>query len=369
MPQRAPLIFLAVAIAALIPLLVWIAWPFLTSFLLAAILAIVMYPVQEWLGRRTRRRGLATLATTLIAVFVLGAILTVIELTAAYKSLSQSSLEKGGWAALITDTSDHVIDAVADRIHVDKNAVRNEIIARIKTVSGYLLGHLDNALGGVTTVVITAFLFTVFLYFLLRYGKGWVAEVASLTPLDPRSADNIVEAMHGSIVANVNGVFAAAIGQGLLLILGFWITGLRAPLLWGMIGGVASIIPVIGAPIVWLPVAIAYLVTGAWWKAIFLGAWGSLVVGSVDNVMRPIVAGAREKQHPVVIALAAIGGTYAFGPLGILLGPLSVSLFAALVNEIQPLVAAARGVAAAENATQAAVPTTGNDAATQNAKP
>jgi predicted PurR-regulated permease PerM len=77
---------------------------------------------------------------------------------------------------------------------------------------------------------------------------------------------------------------------------------------------------------------------GSYWKAVLLGFWGALVVGSVDNVLRPFVVGARDKQHPMLIALAAIGGTYAFGVLGILLGPLVVSLVAALLKEIQELI-------------------------------
>jgi predicted PurR-regulated permease PerM len=108
--------------------------------------------------------------------------------------------------------------------------------------------------------------------------------------------------------------------------------------LWGALGGLASIIPVVGAPLVWVPVAIAFLLMESYWKALFLVLWGSVVVGSVDNVLRPLVVGAREKQHPMLIALAAIGGTYAFGPLGILLGPLVVSLVAALLKEIQKLI-------------------------------
>ncbi len=374
MPRRAPLIFLSVAIAALIPLLLSIAWPFLTSFLLASILAIVLYPVKEWLSRRIHRPGLATFATTFAAVSLLAAMLTLAgftlshELTAAYRSLNESSIESGGWVALITDTSDRVVDAVATRIPVDKQAIRTEILTRLKAASGYLLGHVDNALGGLTTAIVTIFMVTVFLYFLLRHGKDWVAELVSLMPLDNRAGNHLVESVRDSVIANVNGVFAAAVGQGLLLMIGFWITGLRSPVLWGGLGGVASIIPVIGAPLVWVPIAIAYLVTGAYWKAIFLGLWGSLLVGSVDNVLRPLVAGARDKQHPVVIALAAIGGTYAFGALGILLGPLTVSLFGALLEELQPLVASARA-GAGDSSTQAAVPNTGNDAAIQNARP
>jgi predicted PurR-regulated permease PerM len=81
---------------------------------------------------------------------------------------------------------------------------------------------------------------------------------------------------------------------------------------------------------------------GAYWKALLLILWGALFVGSVDNVLRPFVVRAHSKQHPMLIGLAAIGGTYAFGPLGILLGPLLISLVAAILNEIQKLVAASR---------------------------
>jgi len=108
-------------------------------------------------------------------------------------------------------------------------------------------------------------------------------------------------------------------------------------MLWGVIAGLASIIPVVGSPLVWVPVVIAFVLMGSYWKALLLGLWGALVVGSVDNVLRPLVVGARDKQHPMLIAMAAIGGTYAFGILGILLGPLVLSLVAALLKEIQEL--------------------------------
>jgi predicted PurR-regulated permease PerM len=90
---------------------------------------------------------------------------------------------------------------------------------------------------------------------------------------------------------------------------------------------------------VWLPIVLAYALLWNYWLALGLGLWGALIVGSVDDVLRPFVVGAREKQHPVLIALAAVGGTYAFGALGFLLGPLVLSLVVALVKEIQALVA------------------------------
>jgi predicted PurR-regulated permease PerM len=344
MPQRGSLIFLAVVLTALLPFLLQVAWPFLTSFILASVLAIVMNPVKEWLSVRTHRPGLATFLTTFATVFVVGIVFAFAgftitrELTAAYDALSRRSLQEGGWPALVTHTSDLVVDALATRLPVNKEAIRTELIDRMKVASGYLLNNVGAAVGGVTTILITGLLVTVFLYFLLKYGKDWIGRLAVLTPLDPRTTASILRTVNDSVVANVNGMFAAAVGQGLLLSLGFWFVGVRSPVLWGAVGGLASIIPVVGAPLVWVPVAIAFLLQGSYWKALILGLWGSLVVGSVDNVLRPFVVGAREKQHPVLIALAAIGGTYAFGPLGILLGPLVVSLVAALLKEIQKLV-------------------------------
>ena len=344
MQQRGPLIFLAVVLTALLPFLLQVAWPFLTSFILATVIAIVINPVKEWLSLRIHRPGLATLLTTFATVFVVGIIFAFAgftitrELAAAYDALSRRSLEEGGWPTLVTHTADRVVDALATRLPVNKEAIRTELIDRMKDASGYLLNNIGAAVGGLTTIVITGLLVTVFLYFLLRYGKDWLGRLAVLTPLDPRTTASILRTVNDSVVANVSGVFAAAVGQGVLLSLGFWLVGVRSPVLWGAVGGLASIIPVVGAPLVWVPVAIAFLLMGSYWKALLLGLWGSLVVGSVDNVLRPFVVGAREKQHPMLIALAAIGGTYAFGPLGILLGPLVVSLVAALLKEIQNLV-------------------------------
>lgn len=143
----------------------------------------------------------------------------------------------------------------------------------MKAASGYLLGNIDVAVGGVTTVVVTILLVTIFLYFLLRYGGNWVDRLAVLTPLNPRTTASILRTVHDSVVANVYGVFAAAAAQGLLLILGFWVVGLRSPVLWGTLGGLASIIPLVGAPLVWAPVVIAFLLMGSYWKALLLGIW------------------------------------------------------------------------------------------------
>jgi predicted PurR-regulated permease PerM len=183
MPQRGPLIFLAVVLAALLPFLLQIAWPFLTAFILASILAIVMNPVKNWVSLRIRRPGLATFLTTFATMFLLGIILAFAgfaltqELKTAYDALSRRSLEEGGWPALVARTADRVVEALATRLPVNETAIRAELLDRMKFITGYLLNHVGAAVGGVTSILITGVLVAIFSTACLAMAKtglnGW----------------------------------------------------------------------------------------------------------------------------------------------------------------------------------------------------
>ncbi|MBK9170827.1 MAG: AI-2E family transporter [Bryobacterales bacterium] len=343
MAARTPLIFLAILLSLLLPNLLRIAWPFLTPLILASILAIVVNPANQWMIRRIHRPGFATFVTTILATLLVGTIVAVAgfaltrELTAVYHELSQHSLAEGGWPALVAHTVDKVVATMAILLPLDNEAIRKELLDGMGAATGYVLNNLSAAAGGLTSALITGLLTTIFLYFVLRHGSDWIERLVVLIPLDTRTSTSLVRTMYDSVIANVNAVIAVMVGQGLLLGLGFWVAGVRSPALWGTIGGLASIVPVVGSPLVWVPVVVGFVFKGSYWTALFLGLWCALIVGSADNVIRAAVVGARDKQHPVVIALAAIGGVYAFGVMGILLGPLVVSLAAALLKEIREL--------------------------------
>ena len=344
MRKKNALIFLSIVLAILLPLLLQVAWAFITPFVLASTLAIMMHPAEEWLRARLHRPGVSAFLLTCATVLLLGAFITFVgfsltqELTNAYNNLSRRSLEEGGWPSLAARTTEHVVDAVATRLPIDKEAIRTELLDRMKGATEYLLSNVGVAVGGVTIALLNGLLGTIFLYFLLRYGSDWIARLAALTPLDSRTNERLLRTVRDSVRANLSGMFAVIVAQGLLLSFGFWFIGVHSPVLWGMIGGLASIVPVVGAFLIWAPVVIAYVLGGAYGQALFLVIWGSLIVGSADNVLRPWIVGKRNEIHPMLIALAAIGGTYAFGALGILLGPLLVSFAAVLIQEIQPLI-------------------------------
>jgi predicted PurR-regulated permease PerM len=341
-PQRQR-ILLWLLLAALVPVLLRIAWPFATPFVLALMLATVMHSANSRLSRRLGRPGLASLLTALGTVFVLGvavwfACVTLVKETAtAYNALNQRSLEEGGWPELITHTTDRIVDAISTRLPVPKGTIREQLLAGLKLGAGYLVVMTRTVLESMTSLLVTCVVATIFLYYLLRYGDEWLRRSALLIPLSPHIIDNLLHTAHQSVIANVNGVLGVALAQGLFLSLGFWIVGFRSPLLWGLFGAIASIVPFVGAALVWVPAVIGLLLMGSYWKALVLGLWGGLLVGSLDNILRPLIVGAREKQHPVLIGFAMLGGTYALGPLGLLLGPLVISLTGAVLQEIHGL--------------------------------
>jgi predicted PurR-regulated permease PerM len=342
MSKRGQGTLLGVLLAALVLSLLKIAWPFVSSLVLAAMVAIMMHPANKRLSRRLRRPGLASLLTTTATVVVLGAPLVLACVTvvksakAAYKT-AQHSLDESANAGTITSTTDRIVDAISTRLPVPKETIRNELNAGMKTGAQNLVNVARGLITGTTSIVVTAVFAAIFLFYLLRYGEGWVVHAAELMPFGHDTSARLFRTAHHSIIANIHGVFGVALAQGFFLGLGFWLVGIDFPFRWGVFGAIASIVPFVGATLIWVPAVIVLVFTGAYWKALVLGLWGGLVVGSLDNIIRPWIVGSRENQNPVLVGFAMLGGTYAFGPLGLLFGPLVVSLTGAVISELRGL--------------------------------
>jgi predicted PurR-regulated permease PerM len=120
--------------------------------------------------------------------------------------------------------------------------------------------------------------------------------------------------------------------QGVLGGLMFWWLGLPAPLLWGVAMFLLSLVPVLGAPVVWIPAALFLGLTGSGWKALILAAWGTLVIGSIDNLLYPVLVGVRVRMHTLLVFFSVVGGLMLFGAAGLVLGPVAVVVTQALIE-------------------------------------
>jgi predicted PurR-regulated permease PerM len=341
MSQRRQRIILGLLLTVLALLLVGIAWPFVSALVLASMLAVVLHPANSRLSRRLRRPGLSSLLVTLATLVIVGTTVAFVCVTAvrstrnAYKAIHQHSLGQDAGPPTLIRITDEIVDALATRLPMEKEVIRARVITAIENGARYLLSKMQGAIESITSILVTSVLAIIFVYYFLRYGEQWLTHLTSLVPLTPDITANLLRTAHHSIVANVNGLLVVGLAQGLFLSMGFRFVGIGSPLQWGVFGAIASLVPFAGITLIWAPAVLSLVLAGSYGKALVLGLWCGLVVASLDNILRPLVVGAREKQNPVLVGFAMLGGTYAIGPLGLLFGPLVVSLTGAVLEEIR----------------------------------
>jgi predicted PurR-regulated permease PerM len=170
------------------------------------------------------------------------------------------------------------------------------------------------------------------LFFFMRDKGGILRAMRRLVPLSPKETDEIFTRIHDTISATLTGHVLVRLIQGALGGLMFWFLGLPGALLWGTVMAIVSIVPVLGAFLVWVPAAIYLALTGALLKALILTVWGALVIGSIDNILFPLLVGNKIRMHTLPIFFSILGGLIFFGAVGIVLGPTTLAVTMALLE-------------------------------------
>jgi predicted PurR-regulated permease PerM len=195
----------------------------------------------------------------------------------------------------------------------------------MSNVASWLATSSASLLRGSMLELLTILLTFYLLFYFLRDRNailGWLREISPLTEAE---MNRLFQRIVDTVQATLYGTVAVAIVQGALGGLMFWLLGLPAPVLWGIIMGLLAIVPVLGAFVIWVPAAIYLALDGNWGKALILVGWGGVIVGGIDNLLYPILVGNRLRLHTVPTFVAIVGGIILFGPAGLLLGPLAVT--------------------------------------------
>ncbi|MBM3787699.1 MAG: AI-2E family transporter [Acidobacteria bacterium] len=319
MIQRATLQKITLLVLALgaLGLCAWIVAPFVWPIFSAAALAVLFYPVHAWLHKKMPRHESAAAGLSLLVVVV-------IVLVPAWFLFSAITQELKVLYALVKDKN--WADYIPARLGLSEEGVRAFATERLDAISGGALrlvrGVVENVAGFFVNAVFTLFI----LFFLLRDGDRLLDRARAYLPLDETLFDRLIAEVGRSVLANVYGIGAVAISQGTLTGLLFYFVGLHSPVLWGTVAAFCSMIPVVGPPIVWVPAAIAMAISGAWGKAILIAAFGAGVIGLADNVIRPWIISGRVQLHPLLVFISLLGGTSAFGFLGLFVGPAVLSV-------------------------------------------
>jgi predicted PurR-regulated permease PerM len=177
-----------------------------------------------------------------------------------------------------------------------------------------------------TQIAVTAFV----LFYFVRDSGTILSVVRSIIPLPALRTDQILTRIAQTIRVSLGGKILVASIQGVLGGLIFLWLGLPAPVFWGSVMAFFSIFPILGSFVVWLPVALTFVVQGQWLRALLRAGWGVFIIHPVDNLLGPVLVGTTLRMHTLLMFFAVIGGLAAFGPSGIVLGPLIVAVVVAL---------------------------------------
>lgn len=316
----------------------WLLLPFYGAILWAVILATVFVPVQRWLrGALPARPGLVALLTLLIIVGIVlvplafTAASIVNETTSLYDRLQSGDLKLGGFLQRFLNALPGWASNILDRLGVsDVGDIQQRVIALLKEGSQFFATQAVLVGQGTANLLISLFVMLYLLFFLLRDGGVLAQKLLKAVPLADEQKAALFEKFAVVVRAMVKGTILVAITQGFLGGLIFWVLGIHAPVLWGVVMAFLSLLPAVGAAVVWFPVAVYLLATGALFKGLILMAFGAGVIGLVDNVMRPYLVGKDTALPDYVVLISTLGGIATFGLNGFVVGPLIAAMFLAV---------------------------------------
>jgi predicted PurR-regulated permease PerM len=335
-----PRVFALVVAAVLGYALILIFAPFLGPMTWAAFLAFLLYPLNLRLRRRFKGRAAAAgLLTALAPITILlplsalsidfvaqiSTLLQKLQKSAAELDIkSFSDLQQFPWIARLNTWLESHADISAEQIQSWLISGTREILQRAASMGGwFFLGALGSLLG----FAIMLFL----LFFFLRDGDSMLGRARRLIPLDEVRKERLSRQLGGVTRAIVIGTSVTALLQGVLIGIGFRIASLPSPVVFGVLAALLSMLPVGGAAFVWGPAAIWLFLDGRWGFGIFMLGWG-LLLGGLDNVLRPMLISGRARISALAVFIGVLGGIPAFGSIGIIAGPVLLSLALALIE-------------------------------------
>jgi predicted PurR-regulated permease PerM len=283
--------------------------------------------------RRPTPAALLTLAIVLLTVILPFALVTAAlarEAASVYPLLKSGELNPALYFHGVFDRLPEWVGTLLDRFGlIDFDAVQRRLIAGLAQGSQFIATQALSIGQGTFEFVAGIFITLYLAFFLIRDGAGVLRAVRRAIPLAPEHTQELLDKFTAVIRATIKGNLLVAAIQGALGGLAFWYLGVGGALLWAVAMAFLSLLPAIGAGLVWVPVAVYFLMTGAVWKGMALAAYGVLVIGLVDNLLRPVLVGKDTRMPDYLVMITTLGGMAVFGLNGFVVGPVIAAMFIA----------------------------------------
>lgn len=331
-PQKTQLYFFFLLFAAIAVVCFFIFLPYLGIIILSLSLAVAIEPWHKHiLNFCGGHRGLAAFLTMIIIILVILAPLTFVGLQVFNESKNIYTYIDTN-QALVIETMVHRVQSIWPGFNFQPNVYLQQFV---DAITNNLTTIFSSTLSTLLQIVLGFFS----LFFFLRDGDFFLKSLTLASPLDNKYDEKIILKLKGAINTVVRGNLFLGIIQGLVASLGFTIFGLPNPALWGSVAALCSFVPTVGTSLVTIPAIIYLFFAGNSLHALGLMIWVIIIVSLIDNLLAPFVMGRGTKIHPLFLLFSIIGGVTLFGPIGVLMGPLTVSFFFALLNIYRLLIA------------------------------
>jgi predicted PurR-regulated permease PerM len=315
----------------------WILWPFHGAILWAIVLATVFAPAyRQLLSSMPQRDNFAAVVTVLIILTIVLLPLTltsmsvVQEATSLYGRIEAGEVDFGRVLSQLLEALPAWATDLLTRLGIsDFGDLQARLAGAFKQGSQFLATQAIAIGQGTAHIVVSFFLMLYLLFFFLRDGAELSQRLKEAIPLRAEQKRALFSKFTIVIRAMFKGTLLVAALQGVLGGMIFWILGIPAPVLWGVVMAFLSLLPAVGSALVWLPVALYLLATGALWQGIVLIAYGTVVIGLVDNFLRPFLIGMDTKLPDYVVLISTLGGIAIFGLNGFVIGPVVAAMFIA----------------------------------------
>ena len=309
--------------AAAAVLLTVLLFPFLPALVTSAVLATLGYPAHRKVLRWVRQQDIAAFVTT-TAIFFLVLLPTIALSIILIDQIRQGVEWLAGVVEEITAPGgmmERMLAWVSANLGVETGGVGTPLTQELSGLLGLLARRTLSFLSGLGGWLLQAGAALFTLFYFLRDADGLVHTIRWLVPLDARTTDRLLLRTRDVIYATVYGNVVVAIVQGLLGGLAFWALGLPAAALWGSAMGILSLLPVVGPAFIWVPAGGILLAQGEVVRALVLLGVGTAVISTVDNYLRAVLIGDRAQLHSLVVFFSVLSGLFAFGAVGIFVGP------------------------------------------------
>lgn len=315
----------------------WILLPYSGAVFWGMVLAILFAPLYRRLLAATRQKPTVAALLTLLSIVVM-VILPLSLITASlvqqavgvYEMVGSGQINFGAYFQQVINVLPDWLVGLLERFELtDLASLEQKLADGAAQVSQFFARHAINVGRNTFDFLVGLTIMLYLLFFLLRDGQALANRIKRAVPLSRMYKQRLFDNFITVIRATVKGNVLVAMAQGTLGGLIFWFLDVQAPLLWGVVMAFLSLLPAVGAAIVWAPVAIYFLVTGAIWQGAVLIAFGVLVIGLVDNILRPILVGKDTKMPDYLVLLSTLGGMALFGLNGFVIGPVIAALFIA----------------------------------------